>query len=215
MVYEAIDSTWNMTLIIAPLIEEVINIIQKNDSTSVTIPSNVSQSDWKNIALFKELFSLKSTDWSTEAVGSFFIKNLKNIKPECKDKMIPLVNDLFREPKQNISFTDIAAVYTAMDFRVLDSEGHFQYSQQLSNILKLCLEDVQTNSFDNKTKSEMYVNKEIGNSAKYMEPSPCLNLAKFPKCKDYCIWHQNFFENMPKNEFLTIMKHGLPQRRIR
>ena len=112
---------------------------------------------------------------STEAVGSFFIKNLKNIKPDCRDIMVPLVNDLFKLPKQNISLTDIAMLYTAMDYSVFNTEGHFDDSRELNNSLKACLEDVHAKSFHDETPAEMFINKDIGISAKYMEPSPCLD----------------------------------------
>ena len=127
-----------------PLIQDLIDIIQKNDQTPARIKSSVfsnvvstyiqqsdvaeEYSDWKNIAFFEELLELKNVDMSTEAVGSFFIKNLKNIKPDCRDIMVPLVNDLFKLPKQNISLTDIAVLYTAMDYSVFNTEGHFDDS---------------------------------------------------------------------------------------
>ena len=229
--YEGMDSAWNMGLKITPLIQDLIDIIQKNDQTPARIKSSVfsnvasiyiqqsdvaeEYSDWKNIAFFEELLKLKDVDWSTEAVGSFFIKSLKNIKADCRDIMVPLVNNLFKLPKQNISLTDIAVVYTAMDYSIFNTEGHFDDSPELNNSLKACLEDVQAKSFHEETTTDMFINKDIGISAKYMEPSPCLNLTKFPKCNHYCTWHKKLFEDMPKNDFLTIMKYGLPQRKIR
>ena len=214
-VYEAFDSTWNMTSVIMPLIEDYIDIIEKNNATPARIPRTSAISEWSNIAFFEELLLSKNADWSTEAVGSFFIKPLKNIAPDCRSIMMSLLNDLFTIPNHNISLPDIAMVYTAKDFRVLDTEGHFEDSQQLNSSLKACFEDVKANSFMDKSTGQMYINKELENSAKYMEPSPCLNETKFPKCHHYCTWHKSFFKDFPKIDFLTIMKYGLPQRKIR
>ena len=197
-----------------PHIENLLEIIETTDTTNLPkIPSNFS--DWKNILFFEELFMLKDMDLSTEALGSLFIKLLKNIGTNCRDRLIPIVNDLFTLPKQDITLPDIALAYTAMDFRILDTESHFKDSQELNNSLKACIEDVRSRSFDNEATSEMFLYTRLENSTKYMEPSPCSNLTKFPKCNNYCTWHKNFFENIPRDEFLTIMNYALPQRKIR
>ena len=225
-VYEGIDATWNMGWKKNPLIQDVMDIIKNNDATPAHIESS-NISDWKNIAFFEEIFKFfhskrgkkwwkNEVDWSTEAVGSFFIKNLKHIKnekPKCWEIIKPLINDIFKIPKQNISLPDIAILYTAIDFRVIDTEGHLEDSPQLNNSLKACFKDVQANSFGIKETVEMYFTETIGNSAKYMEPSPCLNLTKFHKCNHYCDWHKNFFDVTPKKEFLTIMQYALPQKK--
>ena len=102
-----------------------------------------------------------------------------------------------------------------MDFKILETQSHFKDSQQLNMSLNACIEDVRSSIFDNESTSEMYIDTPLENSAKYMEPSPCSNLTKFPKCNHYCTWHKNFFENIPNHEFLTIMNYALPQRKIR
>ena len=133
-----------------------------------------------------------------------------------KEFLTPLFNDLFKVPKQNISLSDIAAVYTAMDFRVFDTEGHFEDSQKLNISLKACIDVVHSNTFENKIIEKVYfVKKDIGNSTNYMEPSPCLNLNKFPECSHYCTLHSNLFKDLTRIEFLTIMKYATPQRKIR
>ena len=220
-VYEAVDSilehSWNLTKV-KPLIDDLDGLIQKTDSSTTTIPSNFS--DWKNIRYFFGLHKLKKQDWfkmdwSTEAVGSIFMKPLKNIKKRCRDELIPLVNDLFTLPKQGIPLPDIALAYSAMDFRILGTENHFKDSQELDNSLKACIEDVNSITFDNEATLDKYIDIQTVDSAKYMDPSPCLNLKKFSKCTHYCMWHKNFFQDIPRTEFLTIMKYALLQRKIR
>ena len=39
----------------------------------------------------------KELDWTTKAVGSFFIKNLNNIKNKCGKEWITKINQLFTE----------------------------------------------------------------------------------------------------------------------
>ena len=128
---------------------------------------------------------------------------------------IQLVNHLFTLPKQGITLPDIALAYTAMDFRILETESHFKDSRELNISIKECIEDVRSSTFDNDSTLEIYIDKEIGNSARYMKSSPCLNLKFFPKCDYYCTWHKNFFDHIPKDEFLSIMNYALPQRKIR
>ena len=44
--------------------------------------------------------------------------------------------------------------------------------------------------------------------------SPCMEPKKYPECIDYCNWHKNYFKAWPKEDFMTIMKFGMPQRKL-
>ena len=225
MGYEEINSSWNITSKMIPFIEEIIERIDNyNESQPTNIQLDIADiGDWKNIAVFEELLKLKIElqnvgDWTTEAVGSLFIKNLKGFQKKCLDITKPLMdfNDLFMLPEQNLSLPDIALLYTANDFRVIDTNDHYENSHQLNHSLRDCLEHIRTNSFDEVTHVEVFTHKELSNAdAKYMKPSPCFNLTKFPKCNQYCRSHRHFFEKVKNSEFLTIMKYAMPQRKLR
>ena len=116
-----------------------------------------------------------------------------------------------------LSLPDIALIYTAKDFRVIDTK-HLEDSQQLNQYLKDCLEDTNSDAFQGENIEKVHIGSKYksGHAAlKYLKPSPCLNLKKTSKCSQYCTWHKHFFEDMPKREFLTLMTYARPQRKIR
>ena len=233
-IVEASTSTWILEPIIIKVIEDVKKIIDQileSNENPNGIPLNATEiDDWKNIATFEELRKLTKTNfhpevwnWSTEAVGSFFIKNLKRFFKKCKDtiepnKVMELVNDVFTLPEQNLSLPDIALIYTANDFRVINKNNHFDGSKQLNKSLRDCLQDFHTHTIDSKKTQNLEIGSikyVIDYSNKDMEPSPCLNLKKFPKCSYYCTLHEHFFEKTPLREFTTLMRYAMPQRKIR
>ena len=129
-----------------------------------------------------------------------------------------LVNDVFTLPEQNLSLPDIALIYTANDFRVINKNNHFDGSKQLNKSLRDCLQDFHTHTIDSKKTQNLEIGSikyVIDYSNKDMEPSPCLNLKKFPKCSHYCTLHKQFFEKTPLREFIMLMKYAIPQRKIR
>ena len=234
-IFEASNSTWNLnSMITTAVLGKVKKIIEQipehSAGTPNAIPLDTTEiEDWKNIAAFEELFKLanfdpKGWDWSTEAVGSFFIKNLKLFKENCKDIIQPtaameLVNNIFTLPEQSLSLVDIALIYTANDFRVINKNHHFDGSKQLNQSLRGCLKDVHTTfnagkNMDN-VNVELGTDKYIHHTEKYLEQSPCLNLKKFPTCSHYCTLHEKFFEKIPLIEFLTLMRYAMPQRKFR
>ena len=90
--------------------------------------------EWKSYYGFYQLFILnleyyeddsylvrlskhKELDWTTPAVGSFFIKNMDNIKNKCGKEWIPKINKLFTLPQQNLSLPHIAFMHAANDFQ--------------------------------------------------------------------------------------------------
>lgn len=226
-------STMNTTLILIQAIEEIQILteqILESDETPNDIALNTTEiDDWKNIAAFEGLSQLKmlsvsqtkNWDWSTEAVGSLFIKNLKyflaqNLEQNCEDSntLMKLVNDLFTLPKYNLSLPNIALIYTTNNFRLIDTSNDIEDNPQN---LTDCLIDMHTNSiFVKEAESFDFGSRyNIHQDVQYLEPSPCLNLQKFPRCNKYCTWHHNFFEVTPKSEFLTSMTYAIPQRKIR
>ena len=58
-----------------------------------------------------------------------------------------------------------------------------------------------------------YYEKGI-NSKGLSYTNPCMNVQQYPKCSNYCLWHKFFFAETTKEDFLTIMKYALPQRKI-
>ena len=132
------------------------------------------------------------------------------------------LSDIFTLPKKSISLPDIALMFTAKDFRVLSSEFNPLHegidSPEVDTSFKNCLKEVMNNQNHNTIDVEnaKFIGQEIGETKYgYMEPSPCLKLTKSSQCNQFCTWQKNFFDDMAKNDFLTIMKYALPQRKLR
>ena len=201
----------------------VIEQIPENSEAIDEIPLDIAViDDWINIAASEELRKFKGFDWATEAIGSFFIKNLKYYWTYCQltitsNNVMKLVNDLFTLPKQNLSLPNIALIYTLNNHKVIDSSNHIEGNSQLSDYLKDCLRDVRNKSTFKK-EPEYFgfgTRYSIHKDNQYSEPSPCQNLEKFSTCSKYCIWHKHFFGDIMKSEFLTSMTYAMPQRKIR
>ena len=47
----------------------------------------------------------------------------------------------------------------------------------------------------------------------YRQKSPCASSLKDNECKEYCDWHNHYTKTSNFNEFLILMKYGLPQRK--
>ena len=130
----------------------VIEKISEIDEMLNEIPLDIAViDDWKNIAAYEELRKLKSFNWSTEAVWSLFIKNLKYFWENCEDTIAPnaatkLMNDLFTLPKQNLSLPNIALIYTASNYKVMESSNLIEGDSQLSDYLKDCMIAIRNQS---------------------------------------------------------------------
>ena len=42
---------------------------------------------------------------------------------------------------------------------------------------------------------EFFMDRKKKSEGIFVEPSPCMNVTNFPKCKVYCDWHQNSVSN--------------------
>ena len=209
------------------IINEIIINANQNVTQSITLKS--SDEDWKYIVIFLRIIKKYKgslgwleqpvdMDWSTKSVGSFFMKNMRNFKENCANEnkeqpppweQLKALHQLFSLPHQNLSLMQMASIYTANDFRVLIKD---RFEHNFSILLGKCLKNVESAKFD-QDHEEFFIDEKI-NSLIYLEPSPCLNISKFPKCIDYCIWHNSFFKTWPKDEFITLMKYALPQRKV-
>ena len=219
-----------MLLVIKTFMVEVIQRFQLNND-SVDIPlekKKIDAEEFRFINTFRELFNhfygyndvfrpdhefTKHMDWSTKAVGSFFIKNLENIKDRCsvgKDFNLEL-HQSFTLPGQNLSAPHIAALYSANDFRALAIDKDIDVD--FSTMMESCIKEVKSVTFDNHD-MELFLEDEV-NPLLYIEVSPCLNNndTRYQSCNSYCKWHNTYFKDLPKNEFLNMMKYAVPQRK--
>ena len=228
------SSLWNMskpTLIILKkfMIDEIERVKQDNktDDTPLAI-ENIDEEDFKFLNSFHDLFHhfvdsyledfkpdifTKNMDWSTRAVGNFFIKNLINFKDGCeagKDFNSKL-HQLFTLPKQHLSLPYIASLYSVNDYRALAIDKDFDV--EFHGLMKSCIEEVANDAFGNHN-TDLFFKEEV-NPWNYIEPSPCLaNNTSYKSCNNYCKWHNTYFKELNKTDFITLMKYAIPQRKL-
>ena len=208
-------------------------VVNRDQNVTESITLKSSDEDWNYIVIFLRIIKKYqgssgwleqpvNMDWSTKSVGSFFMKNLRNFKKNCDyssrtKNQLSALHQLFTLPEQNQSLPQMALMYTANDFRALNKysstdELFDDIEDNFSILFEECLKSVESAKFDHGNEVSFVEEKII--SFKYLEPSPCLNISQFPKCNDYCKWHNSFFKAWPKDEFITLMKYALPQRKL-
>ena len=204
-------STWNMTLLATKHL-----LIYKDETLqngTQQIPLNVTEEeDWKYVYNFIQIFVnwnnflFQKMDWSTKAVGSFFIKNLKVFKygnpndrygqwcandDATKESIIKL-NQFLTLTNQTISLPHIAHLYGGKDFRLQrffyqhnEYRDHFENDSQFSESLKTCIQEFspQKNEETDITHGFTKYTTTIGFGNSMVHVSPCLNLSRYPECK--------------------------------
>ena len=208
---------------------ERVKLNNQTDEAPLNVES-IDESDFKFIYRFYEMFDhflfeeassilfkkgifTKNMDWSTRAVGSFFMKNLQNFKDEWEgsENFTAQLHGLFTLPKQHLSLPYIASLYSVNDFRALAIDE--VYDIEFSELMKPCIQEVESNTFGNHT-TELFFKEEV-NPWNYIEPSPCLdNTTRYESCNNYCKWHNTYFKELNKNDFITLMKFSTPQRKL-
>ena len=53
------------------------------------------------------------------------------------------------------------------------------------------------------------------NPDSYVPKLPCNDQNQYPECIDYCQWHKKLFNDWTREEFLTVMRYAIPQRKLR
>ena len=159
-----------MTLLAAKLLLISKDETLKNGTEKIPLYTT-EEEDWKYVYNFIQIFDKlqyflpEKMDWSTNAVGSFFIKNLKVFKygspcdpltdawfgcdeiDATKESMMKL-NQFLTLTKQTISLPHIAHLYGGKDFRLQrffyqhnKYRDHFENDSQFSESLKTCFQE--------------------------------------------------------------------------
>ena len=192
------------------------------------------RTEWAND--YYGMFFLK--DWIIENnrtdknLGSIFIKNLNLMMNNINDityscfgkKYFDQFHKLFTIPGQNVSLIDIAYIYSLIDFNQLSKNTRFSKNDKdeiwgpppslvsIKNSFLSCFKDV-TNNDHGEIKNDFDFYEYLA-FKKYSGTSPCTKLEIQSQCTEYCNWHKRLFNALQKEEFLTIMRYALPQRKI-
>ena len=120
----------------------------------------------------------------------------------------------------NISLPDISYLYSIIDFRELTQNYSTKFALGHSSRInvkqsfKFCFEKV-ADQIPNMGKNSYY--DEIMKTEDFMYTTYPCSLEKeenFSECREYCKWHKDFFEKWSRNNFLTVMRYALPQRKL-
>ena len=134
-----------IVLVLKKFIVEEMERVQLNNQTN-DVPLDIEEIDEEDFKFVYDFLNLydnffldyynhikpdheltEHMDWSTNAVGTFFIKNLKQFKNRCEvgKDFNSTLHQLFTQPKQNLSLPNIASLYSANDFSALATEKDF------------------------------------------------------------------------------------------
>ena len=166
-------------------------------------------------------------DWNTERIGSFYVGILlshlrgynlwtcKNISDNLEN-IVRKFHQLYTVPEHgddSLSLPEIAYLYSLIDFKFL---GQLAPSYApvfgLHSLYLDCVDDIIDRMPDSSTNSYYDQGQNYQNQ---WHTLPCMNLDQYPKCVEYCNWHQRFFNNKEfKKDFLTIMRYAQPYGKI-
>ena len=235
------SSLWNVMPIKAILKQWMLDVIErtKQNNQTKTIPLDINETgDWKFIFNLFQLFRksmngdifrfeftqvFKEGDWTTKSVGNFFIKNLEIFKTRCDfdSELMSKLDQMFILPKQNISLPHIAFMYAANNFRTYYSKiglvGNFDDHSSFTKTLKNCIQDVlSSEEYGIEMEMKEFFDEKLEPPPRNRRPfsSPCLNASRYAKCNVYCNWHKTYFNDWPKEDFITLMRYAMPQRKM-
>lgn len=145
--------------------------------------------------------------------------------------------DFFTIPGQNVSLIDIGTMYSVKDFHLLlnnlyspptfiepepcvPSYDLFGYDcpEIVETIrqsqFQVCIESFinRTGKIDTEDLTKRYNTEAAIRHISIL--SPCHSLERYPECSGYCSWHENYFKNVDKSEFLSMMAFSQPQRKL-
>lgn len=156
--------------------------------------------DMRHIDLLIRLFhglkeieghSTKKFDWKTKNIGTWLVKTQFLFKSNCLGEennfLDKKLDEFFMIEEDIVSLPDVAHLFSIKDKDVLlDSSFREQSFKKCFETIHI--ENSSTNGF------------------------PCLKPIQ-EDCLDYCKWHHNFVKTRNIDDFLTLMKLGMPQRK--
>ena len=128
------------------------------------------------------------------------------------------LHELFTISGHNVSLPDISYLYSIIDFRELTQNHSTKFALGHSSRInvkesfKFCFEKV-ADQIPNMGKNSFY--DQIMKTEDFIHAIyPCLEEENYPECKEYCNWHKDFFGKWSRNNFLSVMRYALPQRKL-
>ena len=194
--------------------------------------ATLGDDEWKYFNKLEKFYTnlMKSPEkynWSTKKLGSFLIKLLiwqfSVYKNPCanifenRSVYLDTLHKIFSIPGQNVSLPDIGYLYSLIDYNAIKKRYAYTIDFSKLNIkpsLKKCFDDIEQKYPKSKNVQSDFEPWPMTVSEKYSNIFPCLERDKYPLCSDYCEWHDEFFKQLKKDEFMTIMRYSLPQRKI-
>ena len=122
---------------------------------------------------------------------------------------------------QNLSLPGIAYLHSVVDFKTLDLESMTKDNQVIFETLLdqefyQCINDtLKRNAATDLNSLKDIIGFQLTNqSTKEAAILPCQEANVPTSCLKYCQWHKSYFDQVPRDEFLTIMRYSKPQRKI-
>ena len=219
-IHDTLMSKWNIESIAKQYLTSKLDGSNIADEIDINELNSEEEHHLKKLLIIYYFIALEhvNTDWSTKNIGTFFIKTAVENNVTLHE-----IHDTFTPPNDTVSWPDIAVMYNLKDFRVLmESESILSTpanykepeleskTRERYSTFQSCFETVEN---ENDHKHEHIFKKEYRNK-RHIQLSPCIDLEKFPSCKEYCTWHKDYFRTVHNAHFIQAMSYANYQRKI-
>ena len=129
-----------------------------------------------------------------EKIGSFLSHGIISIRQEGNDEHVITMQSNLRSlmTRNGIDKSKLSIFLGINSYSNLDLLGPFELDNEMESDLKKCYNHLQLESNPFKT---FFVDRKKPSRSIFLEPSPCLNMTKYPTCKKYCKWQHYAVRN--------------------
>ena len=206
-------SKWNLAEAISNYVSNNFFSCQNNAIVDWDAPST---EDKFFLNLFTALLaSFDILDWDAEIVGTWIAKGqwiIKTYFANMTTEMEHKLHNLFTLDEEIVSLLDVAHLFSVMDVKTFQIPSY----KPDPEFGKPSLEGIEGHKVET---SFPLIQKEFKSCfdtvAKLNEEArfPCTEPIKNQECTKYCDWHKEYTGKTTLEEFLTLIKFGLPQRK--
>ena len=198
----------------------------QNVLTNETLPWTILDTelnDLVHLEAFRKLFIVDQKFYCPKDFGTFYVSAFTDtvmLQKVLDQNLTDEFYDTFMYPNTNISLITLAHLYTMNNFGQL-TEPLFSYDYQKPYLkvpqdFQKCFLDMEYKYYQNTLEdTDEDTEQEILYTPAFNEMSPCPKITQNHSCYSYCKWHEKFvLQDLPKLEFLTLMRLALPQGKI-
>ena len=228
------DPACNVSELVLDFYHETVKVVNENNTDIYYLenqakPSSLLKTEHSNfLALYSAVLNglFEDNGIAIQNYGTLFVKSIniisKYIDGTFGQVFMEYLDQLFTVPKEAISLIDMSYLYSLKDLNAFkqaaeDKNTWFPppINVTMNVSLQSCIEKhMQAMNLNYKTENGFFFDEMEPENNYENFSSPCKELNEHQICSDYCKWHKDFFNKWKQEDFLTLMKYGVPQRSI-